>query len=197
MALHITSEQYDIAQSYANTGDYVGGWNYLASIGDRYADDAAAVTSASTEGISGQFFQTLVKEHWNNTAGPDAYANKFDEVAKQHFEQYVADIGENGYQLPNSQQIEKSYRDAVTDAGLPPATAFDGVFTNTIGDLADSLWPGPKENGIDWPDFLFMENERQVESHVFDDIDKTYAWDVLIRDLMNTAQSQGLGTRLS
>lgn len=36
----LTSEQLAVAQSYASSGDYVGGWQYLASVGDGYADNA-------------------------------------------------------------------------------------------------------------------------------------------------------------
>ena len=38
MALSITQQQLAIAQTYAASGDYQGGWQYLASIGDNYAE---------------------------------------------------------------------------------------------------------------------------------------------------------------
>lgn len=56
MALTITSAQLAVAQSYATSGDYKGGWQYLASVGDNYADDAYAITSHSTTG-HGSFFE--------------------------------------------------------------------------------------------------------------------------------------------
>lgn len=188
MALTITEEQYAIAKSYADAGDYADGWRYLASVGDNYADNAYVVTTGDASGVVDQGFHILVEKHWANTAGPDVYSEKFDAVARQHFEQYVNTIYENGYGLPNSQQIEQSYRDAVIDNGLPADTAFDGVFTNTVGDLADGLWPGPKENGLDWTDFLGMEDARQVESHVFDNLDKRQAWETLLKDMWDTAK---------
>ena len=189
MALTITAEQHAIVQSYAAAGNYQGGWNYLASIGDNYADNAYAVTSGNATGVIDQGFQILVQKHWTNTAGQNAYAEKSEQVARQHFRQYVDAIGGNaGYALPTSKQIEKSYRDAVEFANLPPETAFDGVFTRSIGDLADQFWPGPKEDGLDWTDFLRMEDKRQVGSDVFNDIDPAKAWDTLLKDMRGTVQ---------
>lgn len=51
MALSITQEQLSIAQSYADAGDYKGGWEYLASIGDKYADNAYVVTTGNGKGF--------------------------------------------------------------------------------------------------------------------------------------------------
>jgi len=51
MALTITSAQLTVANSYAASGDYKGGWQYLASIGDNYADNAYAVTSGNATGV--------------------------------------------------------------------------------------------------------------------------------------------------
>ena len=48
MALSISPEQYEVAKAYAEAGNYRGGWEYLASIGDKYADDAYAVTTGGT-----------------------------------------------------------------------------------------------------------------------------------------------------
>lgn len=45
MVLKISSEQQAIAAIYAEKDDYIGGWAYLKSIGDNYADNAYAVTS--------------------------------------------------------------------------------------------------------------------------------------------------------
>lgn len=185
MTVSITDEQYAVAQSYAASGDYVSGWSYLASVGDSYADNAYAVTSGNSEWID-KGFQILVEKHWGNTAGTNAYDEKFESVARQHFRQYVEKIGEQELRLPNSQEIEQSYRNAVVDHGLPPETAFDGVFTKSFGDLADNFWPDPKENGLDWTDFLRMEDARQVASNVFDDLDSWDSWKTLIKDVWDT-----------
>ena len=136
MALNITQEQYNIAKAYADSGDYKGGWNYLASVGDNYADNAYAVTSGNATGWDVPF-AILVPIHWENTA-PGAFADKFDQVATQHFQQYVKNINDNGLSLPFKPQIEESYRKAVEDAGLPPEVAFGGVFTRSIGELYQS-----------------------------------------------------------
>ena len=48
MTVSVTDEQYAVAQSYAASGDYVGGWSYLASVGDSCAHD---VTSGGRSGL--------------------------------------------------------------------------------------------------------------------------------------------------
>ena len=160
MALNITAEQYAVVQSYAASGNYVGGWAYLSSVGDRYADNAYAVTSGTATGVD-KGFEVLVKTHWDMTAGVGAYDEKFDAVARQHFQQYVEAIDPlDGYKFPDSGQIEQSYRDAVVDNGLPPSTAIDGVITRSFGELMDEAWPGSKDNGLDWTDGVGMEDAR-------------------------------------
>ena len=186
MALNITAAQHAILDTYAQAGDYVGGWDYLASIGDNYADNAAAVTSGNATGLD-KAFEVLVKVHWENTAGADAYATKFDQVARQHFRQYVTAISPtNNYTLPDSKQIERSYRDAVIDAGLPPITAIDGMITRSFGEVMDWALPGPKDWGPDWTDGLNMEDARQVPSDVFDDISMIDAGTKLLQDIGDT-----------
>ncbi|HEZ4452644.1 TPA: hypothetical protein WIJ83_001786, partial [Neisseria meningitidis] len=39
----LTPEQIQTLRGYAFRGDTYGGWRYLANLGDRYADDAAAI----------------------------------------------------------------------------------------------------------------------------------------------------------
>lgn len=39
----LTPEQIQTLRGYASRGDTYGGWRYLANLGDRYADDAAAI----------------------------------------------------------------------------------------------------------------------------------------------------------
>lgn len=106
MALSITQQQLAIAQTYAASGDYQGGWQYLASIGDNYADNAYVVTTGNGQGYFDNLMHRLVKNYWDTVAGPDAYTEKFDSVARQHFRQYVRDIANNpGNKLPDSKQI--------------------------------------------------------------------------------------------
>jgi hypothetical protein len=71
MALNITAAQYAVAKAYADAGNYQAGWNYLSLCGDKYADNAAAVTSGNATGID-KAFEVLVKNHWENTAGAEA-----------------------------------------------------------------------------------------------------------------------------
>jgi hypothetical protein len=61
MALSITHEQLTIVESYANAGDYEGGWLYLASIGDNYADNAYVVTTGNGQGYFDNLMHRLVK----------------------------------------------------------------------------------------------------------------------------------------
>ncbi|NSZ80814.1 hypothetical protein G6M17_16735 [Agrobacterium tumefaciens] len=198
MALAITADQYEVIRQYADAGDYKSGWKYLSSIGDNYADNAYGVTNVDYGSMgemlsSSLWMKSLVRFHWIRTAGEDNYNAKFSSVAVQHFQQYVDYIGSNGFLLPNTQQIEQSYRAAVVGNGLPATTAFDGIFTNTIG-----------QTGLDWPDFLGVEAERQVDSSVFDDISRAEAWAILILDfgeatayhaaIMYTLSAMGMGS---
>lgn len=176
MALSITAEQLAALEVYYNEYNYEGGWNYLASIGDNYADDAAAVTS--TAPLSGNtindMLRTLIKTYWDVTAGPGAYDQKFKDVARQHFRQYVEDIkGSDNYLLPNTDKIGKSYVKAVSENGLPSLTAIDGSFTRTVGDGLRLVFPD--QTGWDWPDALGVEDERQAPSEVFKGIDRLNA----------------------
>lgn len=171
MALSITHEQLAIAESYANAGDYKGGWQCLASIGDNYADNAYVVTTGNGKGYLDNLMHRLVKNYWDTVAGPGAYTEKFDSVARQHFEQYIREIARKDGVLPDSRAIEQSYRDAVTQNGLPPQTAIDGAITQSFGDAFDRMCPGEKHEGLDWTDGLGMEDARQVPSDVYNDLD--------------------------
>ncbi|NJM32208.1 MAG: hypothetical protein HC848_04215 [Limnobacter sp.] len=176
MTLSITPEQLQTVKSHIATGNYKEGWKYLASIGDQYADNAYAVTSGNSLSDDpflrayDKIMHRLVQNYWENVAGPNAYEEKFDAVGFQHFSQYVTLIDQSGT-LPNSQQIEASYREAVTDKELPPNTAVDGAITQSFGAIFNALWPGEKNEGLDWTDFLGMEDERQVPSSVYSDLD--------------------------
>ncbi|MDX1253614.1 MAG: hypothetical protein IDH49_15450, partial [Gammaproteobacteria bacterium] len=192
MALSITDNQLSIAQSYADSGDYKGGWQYLASIGDNYADNAYVVTSGNSRDVYDEVMNRMVKNYWDKVAGPDAYRDKFNDVAEQHYWQYVRDIASNpGNKLPDSKQIEKSYRDAVENNGLPPETAIDGSITRGIGDVLDKVLPGPKHKGLDWTDALGMEDARQVPSDVFNDLDPRKSLRDLIDAMKNAISDVG------
>jgi hypothetical protein len=129
MALTITTEQLATLQGYVEKKDYPGGWEYLASIGDNYADNAYAVTSGKGESWIDGLMYRIVRSYWGEAAGPNAYDEKFEKVSLQHFKQYVDEIIDNDGVLPDTQEIEKSYRDALKDNDLPPGTAIDGAIS--------------------------------------------------------------------
>jgi hypothetical protein len=162
MALAITPQQLATAQSYAAAGNYQEGWNYLASIGDNYADDAYAVTTGNAQNIRQAMMYGMVRDYWDTVAGPGAYAEKFDSVSQQHFKQYVKEIADNGGILPNTEQIEASYRKSVVNNELPPKTAIDGAL-NKAREILPFL--------PHWSDILGMEDKRKVSSGIFDDLD--------------------------
>jgi len=174
---NLTASQIDAIQNMVNSGAYGDAWNALAAFGDTYADNAHAVV-ARPDTTAGDFYGTLVEEHWNNTAGEGAYEQKFGDVARDHLNNYLQTMRDTGF-WPNQEQIEQSYRDAVTENDLPPETAFDGIFTQAVGDILED------EYGLDWPDFLGMEPDRKTESNVFDDIDPEQAREILLKDILD------------
>jgi Ca2+-binding RTX toxin-like protein len=103
----------------------------------------------------------MVRQHWGNTAGSTAYSQYFDAVALMHLNNYLL-LLENTPNWPNSSQIEGSYRNSVEFYGLPASTAFDGVFTQSVGTITSGDY--------DWPHALGMDEARIVPSDVFDDI---------------------------
>ncbi|MCO6181037.1 Hint domain-containing protein [Ciceribacter sp. RN22] len=177
----ITDAQFAQVNLYVEALDYAGGWAYLASIGDNYADNASAVISATSVASQGRIFALLVERHWENTAGRTAYEQKFEAVALQHFQQHVGYIRKEHGKLPTTEDIEKSYRTAVEQNGLSAYVAFDGIFTQSLGKLTGK--------SIDWPDFLGIDAARQVESHVFDDLDSSKSAQLLIKAVLEAELS--------
>ena len=134
MAAHNLSQgQLSTLRSLHQQGRYADAWRELAQWGDTYADDAANVTGDPSD-FYGQFMNEMVRQHWGNTAGPSAYNQHFDAVALMHLNNYIVLLQTTG-QWPDSSQIERSYRDSVEFHGLPAATAFDGVFTQSVGTI--------------------------------------------------------------
>lgn len=143
-------------------------WQVLSFRGDRYADNAAAVTGIPSAGTLGHEMNTFVRMHWYQTVGKEAYETKFAEVAKVHLDNYLGVLSENlskgNYTWPNTAQIEASYRSAVVDvANLKPAVAIDGIITRVIGQV-------PVLNKLDWHFWLGIDQSRVVSSSVFNDI---------------------------
>ena len=79
---------------------------------------------------------------------------------------------------PSTQFIEQSYRSSVEKFGLQATTAFDGVFTQTIGDGTLGYY--------DWWDALGTEDGLVEPSNVFDDIPLDDAAGILAEDLLDT-----------
>ena len=149
----LTQAQIQTLRGYVRRGDTYGGWRYLTGLGDRYADNAAAIIGSS-EDLNGLnlWMKKAVEHLWDDTAGREARLEKFDRVALQHFRQYVELIDRNHGRLPNTDEIEGSYYRAVTDNGIPSSAAIDLVI-NRI--LPDGSW------GVG----LGMEKERIEGNH--------------------------------
>ncbi|HGH0089062.1 hypothetical protein [Neisseria meningitidis] len=66
----LTPEQIQTLRGYAFRGDTYGGWRYLASLGDRYADDAAAIVGkdANLNGLN-LWMKKGVENLWDDTVG--------------------------------------------------------------------------------------------------------------------------------
>ncbi|MCL5683446.1 iron-regulated FrpC domain protein [Neisseria meningitidis] len=84
----LTPEQIQTLYGYASRGDTYGGWRYLANLGDRYADNAAAIVGkdANLNGLN-LWMKKGVENLWDDTVGKKTRLEKFDRVALQHFSQ--------------------------------------------------------------------------------------------------------------
>lgn len=172
---NLTPAQVAHARALADSGDVSGAWRYLGQQGDSYADNAADVVAITDSSSAyGRFAHELVKQHWANTAGPSAYAEKFYQVASDHLSNYL-DVLDKGV-WPNTKDIEKSYRDAIVKNGLPPITAVDGAVSEGLG---DGVWPV----GLGIP---LEQPSRVVPSDIFDDIDSGVAQYKLLQTVIDT-----------
>jgi hypothetical protein len=120
-------------------------YDYLASKGDAYADNAKEVVQEALTGVAptslmGAFFNSIVKIHWENAAGASAYATSFTTVAQNYQAQYLQLFLANeayGFAWPTTLQIEAAYRAAVEKSGLPAVTAIDGVVSRLDLEFGD------------------------------------------------------------
>ncbi|HEZ2256305.1 TPA: hypothetical protein WH401_002114 [Neisseria meningitidis] len=66
----LTPEQIQTLYGYASRGDTYGGWRYLANLGDRYADNAAAIVGkdANLNGLN-LWMKKGVENLWDDTVG--------------------------------------------------------------------------------------------------------------------------------
>jgi len=177
MAAHnLSQSQLSTLRSLYQQGRYAEAWQLLAQWGDTYADDAANVTGEPSD-FFGEFMGEMVRQHWGNTAGSAAYDQHFTSVALMHLNNYIV-VLEAGPNWPTSTQIEGSYRDSVEFHGLPATTAFDGVFTQSVGTITSGEY--------DWPHALSMDPDRIVSSDVFDDIGFLEASQILADTIFDT-----------
>lgn len=137
----LTSGQIQTLRGYASRGDTYGGWRYLADLGDRYADNAAAIIGKD-EDLNGLnlWMKRGVENLWDDTVGREARLEKFDRVALQHFEQYINLIDKDNGRLPNTSEIEGSYYKAVTDNGISTSSAIDLVINRVLPNSVDGYW---------------------------------------------------------
>lgn len=140
-------------------------WAFLGSKGDAYAYLASKIVASDTSTMSpiARLFYEMVRSQWENTEGAGVWGSAvFDGVAKRHLGNYLEFLQGHGssgaYLLPNTIQIEASYRDAVTWYGLPAQTAIDALFSV----LDTALGGGWKRWRIDqWAGFqLGLVHER-------------------------------------
>ncbi|MGZ3790595.1 MAG: hypothetical protein ACXVLQ_18985 [Bacteriovorax sp.] len=164
---HISVFQLKELQTLATSGEVAKGWKRLSEMADSYA--AAATEVIRPESEWGVFSSRLVRIHWINAAGVEAYKKNFLSVARQHFRQYVQ-LLTTGY-FPDSKEICISYRKAVTDHGLPPITVFDGAWIRSGFDQLAR-----------WEIFSQVPTTRWANSNVFLDVDKNEAREIIETD---------------
>lgn len=160
---------------------YAEAWNILAQAGDRYADNAAGVLGLNQDAAD-KFFQTLVRHHFENTVGVDAYNQLFDDVARDHLGNYL-DILDSGF-MPTTQDIVNSYEESLSLNGLDKSAAFDGAWAKAL-DPADSSWGT----------FLGMDSSRITTSDTTNNLSREQALNLLKKDIAQTVMDlwrQGL-----
>jgi hypothetical protein len=144
MALRISETTLRLAEEASDAGDIAGAWNILSAAGDRYAGNARDIIAEINNPIS--VFAKIVQVHWDRVA-PGARQSVFMDVGAQHLRQYLEETRkvQSGvdqeteellYLLPDTEQIEYSYRRAVMFHGLPALTAVDSMFSVLDWNLA-------------------------------------------------------------
>ena len=108
----------ETAEGLALQSDVAGAWKVLELAGDTYA--AGAYQIINEYGDPQSAFARIVEAQWTlhaNAVNPDALDTLFLSVGQQHLNQYLALIRQHEeadlYRLPNTKQIEASYRAAV------------------------------------------------------------------------------------
>jgi hypothetical protein len=138
MSKAIKKETYDEAVALAKSGDTIGAWSILASEGDNYAVNAAEIINENSASLSKQ----LVENIWISAGERSAYNDgTFEKVANLHLNNYLETMFEKNQQgnleftgiLPNTKQIENSYKTALKENNVSPNAAIDLVI-NTVND---------------------------------------------------------------
>jgi len=151
-------------------GNYAGAWSTLAQAGDRYADNAAMALGGGND-AAGPFFHDLVQNHWNATVGADVYAQKFNDVARAHLDNYLTEL--NNGSIPSTQNIIKSYEDALSQNGVDKSAAFDGAWAVAGG-------------GSSWGAMLAMDVSRITTSDSNNGLTPEQAREILATDFAKT-----------
>lgn len=160
--------------SLINSGNISAAWALLAANGDSYADNAAAVTSKNPGAEKDRLYSELIKYHWINTVGEDAYNQYFDQVAQQHAYNYI-DIIQDKNRLPTTTEIAESYANSLLSNGISHIASFDGAWE--IAGL-----------GNYWGSLLGMEDCRiGPTSQAFEDIPTTIGQMAIAQDLIDLA----------
>jgi hypothetical protein len=153
VALTITGDELHRAKVLHENGDTTAAWNYLASVGDKYATAAALVT-----GDPLSRYGQVARNTWHE-AGADF--SKFDDVAHNYQAKYLDTIlnssnGDGTYRLPSSTDIETNYIHALEDNEVSPYAAIDADLA--LANLHGERYIGTK--GATWPWILGLEPER-------------------------------------
>ena len=209
--LNITAAELRDLQTKAANGQVTEAWAFLGSKGDAYAYLASKIVASDTGSMSpiARMFYEMVRSQWENTVGAGVWGGSvFDGVAKHHLENYLTFLqshpSSGGYVLPNTIQIETSYRDAVTYPGLPALTAIDSLFSvvdYALGDGHGSVFLGD----FSWAQVMNLSNQLMggpswqsdriwFNSEVFkDDVDPITAAITLGRTAVDTVDRFGGG----
>jgi len=203
-ALHMSRAVLLKAQGLAKQGRVADAWLELARHGDGYAAGARMIIEQRNS--PQHFLAQTVDAHWDRVVGPEKKAQHFMAVGQRHLDNYLAlTLGANQGKLPNTEQIERSYRDAVEAAGLPPMLAIDSLMSR--GDaLLESSWlakVGIKD--FSWGAVVGMPKDRIVyDSKVFLDVPfnpateiLTTAWATLRKHSFNVLGTSAVGSALS
>ncbi len=136
-------------------------YQVLAGAGDIYSFWGAQIVAPDIP-IIGSFpnpMQDLVENIWEVQV-PGSVAASFIDVAVQHQQQYltltrVDPTGSGDFNLPTTTEIEDSYRDALSDNGLPASLAVDLLInTAQLGTTGGAVIPN-------WDTVLLLEDERE------------------------------------